>query len=135
GGKSGHWIWYIFPQLTGLGSSAPAMEYGIAGLPEATRYLEHPVLGPRLLEITRVVADQLHAGTPIGVLMGSRIDVLELVPSLTLFGHVAAEVARRGGHPLDAEFAQVAGDVLSAARAQGYPPCAFTLAAIRRATP
>src|SRR5690242_17701483 len=55
GRKRGHWIWFIFPQLKGLGHSANSEFYGISGLPEAVAYLEHPVLGPRLLECTRAV--------------------------------------------------------------------------------
>lgn len=55
GEKRGHWMWFIFPQLRGLGQSPMAQRYGIRGLDEATAYLCHPVLGPRLLECTRIV--------------------------------------------------------------------------------
>jgi uncharacterized protein (DUF1810 family) len=50
GRKVGHWIWFIFPQLKGLGSSWAANHYGIASIAEAIAYLEHPVLGPRLID-------------------------------------------------------------------------------------
>jgi uncharacterized protein (DUF1810 family) len=55
GRKRTHWMWYIFPQLAGLGTSEMAQKYAIRDLAEAERYLAHPVLGPRLLEITTAV--------------------------------------------------------------------------------
>ncbi len=58
GRKVSHWIWYIFPQLRGLGSSSMADYYGISGIEEARAYLAHPVLGARLNEITRALMDQ-----------------------------------------------------------------------------
>ena len=56
GRKRGHWIWFVFPQLQGLGRSATAIRYSITSLDEARAYLDHPVLGPRLRECARVVA-------------------------------------------------------------------------------
>jgi uncharacterized protein (DUF1810 family) len=56
GRKRSHWIWFVFPQLRGLGHSATAVRYGISSLDEARGYLEHDVLGPRLRECTRLVA-------------------------------------------------------------------------------
>ena len=55
GRKRGHWIWFIFPQLRGLGSSAIATAFGILSQQEAEAYLAHPVLGPRLRECTRLM--------------------------------------------------------------------------------
>lgn len=55
GRKRSHWIWFVFPQLAGLGGSAMADIYGIGSLPEARAYLDHPLLGPRLRECTRLV--------------------------------------------------------------------------------
>ena len=55
GQKASHWMWFVFPQLRGLGHSAMAHRYGIASLDEARAYLAHPVLGPRLRESTRLV--------------------------------------------------------------------------------
>ena len=55
GSKSGHWMWFIFPQITGLGRSATAHQYAISSLNEARAYLEHPVLGSRLWECTSIV--------------------------------------------------------------------------------
>jgi uncharacterized protein (DUF1810 family) len=57
GRKRSHWIWYVFPQIRGLGGSAMSQEYAISGRDEARAYSEHPVLGPRLRECTRVVLD------------------------------------------------------------------------------
>lgn len=57
GRKVSHWMWYIFPQLRGLGQSTSAWYYGIEDLSEAKAYLEHPVLGQRLREITKVALD------------------------------------------------------------------------------
>jgi uncharacterized protein (DUF1810 family) len=54
GCKIGHWMWFIFPQLRGLGSSPAARRFGISGLPEAQAYLQHPILGPRLGECTQL---------------------------------------------------------------------------------
>lgn len=88
GGKYGHWIWYIFPQLRGLGMSGNSHFFGIEDLQEAREYLEHPVLGVRLREITQAVLD--HADDRLVLeLMGSGIDVLKLKSSMTLFDQVS----------------------------------------------
>lgn len=57
GRKSSHWIWFIFPQIAGLGHSAMAQQFAITSLDEANAYLQHPVLGPRLRECTQLVLD------------------------------------------------------------------------------
>ena len=57
GRKSSHWIWFIFPQIAGLGRSGTAQQFAIASLDEAKAYLQHPVLGPRLRECTQLVLD------------------------------------------------------------------------------
>ena len=56
GRKTSHWMWFVFPQIAGLGLSATSRRYAIASLDEAAAYLRHPVLGPRLIECTEVVA-------------------------------------------------------------------------------
>lgn len=84
GEKYGHWIWYIFPQLRGLGHSSNANFYGIEDLAEARRYLCHSVLGPRLREIT--LAALSHAEDRRAIeLMGSDIDAMKFKSSMTLF--------------------------------------------------
>lgn len=55
GRKSSHWIWFIFPQITGLGHSGMAQKFAIASLDEAKAYLQHPIIGPRLRECTQLV--------------------------------------------------------------------------------
>lgn len=85
-----HWIWYIFPQIKGLGRSYDAQLYGIDSLYEARQYLQHDVLGKRLREITHEVLK--HDGNGIEYIMGdSGIDVLKFRSSLTLFDVVSPD--------------------------------------------
>lgn len=88
GHKRGHWIWFIFPQLRGLGSSEMAIAYGIASRQEAMAYLDHPVLGPRLRECARLV--NLVEGRAIGKIFGYPDD-LKFRSSMTLFASVASD--------------------------------------------
>ena len=127
-GKQGHWIWYVFPQLAGLGFSARAHAYGISSLDEAAEYLRDPVLGARLLTITSTVAERLKAGDDLEGLMGSGTDAMKIVSSLTLFGAVARRLYAAEGDEAHAALARAAEEVLSAARRQGHSPCEFTLA-------
>jgi len=82
GRKRSHWIWYIFPQMRGLGSSDMAKYYGIGSREEAEAYLQHPVLGARLRECTRLVLDV--AGRSIDQILGYPDD-LKFRSSMTLF--------------------------------------------------
>lgn len=82
GRKRTHWMWFVFPQLRGLGSSSTAQFYGISALDEATAYLQHPVLGPRL-ELA-VSAVQSSPAPSLNVLLGSPDD-LKFRSSMTLF--------------------------------------------------
>jgi len=86
GRKSGHWIWWIFPQLRGLGTSERSTFYGLDDESEALAYLENPVLGSRYRECVAVVHGHLCQGrvAPLA-LMGSEVDVLKLRSSLELF--------------------------------------------------
>ncbi|WP_280830886.1 DUF1810 domain-containing protein [Mycolicibacterium frederiksbergense] len=99
GRKRSHWIWYIFPQLRGLGHSATAHRYGISSRAEASAYLDHEVLGPRLRECTRLVAEiedrsaEDIFGWP---------DCLKVRSSMTLFA-----VAARDNNAPDADFVAV----------------------------
>lgn len=83
GRKQSHWIWYVFPQLRGLGHSANSFIMGLADVEEAKAYLEHPLLGKRLKEITSVLIS--HKDKDAVTLMGSDIDALKLRSSMTLF--------------------------------------------------
>ncbi|SFL36966.1 DUF1810 domain-containing protein [Geodermatophilus ruber] len=88
GAKRGHWMWFVFPQITGLGRSATAQRYAISGLPEARAYLDHPVLGPRLVEAARALLD-LGATDPVRVLGAT--DAMKLRSSMTLFAEAAPD--------------------------------------------
>ena len=83
GQKHGHWMWFIFPQLSGLGQSPTALHYGIADLAEAQAYMADPVLGLRYRECCIAVAS--HAGQPPEHVLGP-IDALKLRSSVTLMG-------------------------------------------------
>ena len=89
GRKSGHWIWYIFPQIAGLGTSDAARTFALEGEEEAAEFLRDTELRSRLLTIASAVADQLRTGRTqsLRALMGSDIDARKVVSSLTLFGH------------------------------------------------
>jgi uncharacterized protein (DUF1810 family) len=81
GRKTSHWMWFVFPQLRGLGHSAMAQRYGIASLDEARAYLEHPLLGARLAGCTQLVLD---AAQPAADIFGSPDD-LKFRSCMTLF--------------------------------------------------
>jgi uncharacterized protein (DUF1810 family) len=125
GRKRSHWIWYIFPQLAGLGQSSAAIHYGLQGTDEATAYLRDRVLRDRLLRVTNAVLAQLQRdpAPALGDVMGSAIDALKLVSSMTLF----RELARRVD---DWDLAAKADAILQAAKSQGYRECEFTLKAL-----
>jgi uncharacterized protein (DUF1810 family) len=82
GEKVGHWMWFVFPQVAGLGLSPMAQRYGISSLEEAQAYLRHPVLGPRLRAVASVVAG-LRGRTAEQIFGG--IDAIKLRSSMTLF--------------------------------------------------
>lgn len=87
GHKFSHWIWYIFPQLRGLGRSANSFIYGLADVEEAKSYLDHPLLGKRLRDITSVLLT--HKDEDAEALMGSSIDAVKLRSCMTLFDAVS----------------------------------------------
>jgi uncharacterized protein (DUF1810 family) len=82
GRKVTHWIWFVFPQIAGLGRSETSRRYSIASLEEARSYLEHPVLGPRLVECARILCD-LH-GRAAEEIFGA-LDAQKVRSSMTLF--------------------------------------------------
>ncbi|MFO7546454.1 MAG: DUF1810 domain-containing protein [Trueperaceae bacterium] len=86
GRKRSHWMWFVFPQVAGLGVSPTARRYAIGSLAEAQAYLHHRVLGGRLMECTELVLT--HTNTPIGRIFGDPDD-LKLRSCLTLFAEVA----------------------------------------------
>jgi uncharacterized protein (DUF1810 family) len=82
GHKTSHWMWFVFPQIAGLGRSPTAQHYAIASLQEARAYLAHPVLGARLRECARLLADQ--PGRSAAEIFGG-LDAMKLRSSMTLF--------------------------------------------------
>lgn len=88
GEKDSHWMWYIFPQLRGLGMSSQAYKYGISGIDEAKAYLAHPILAARLVEISEAIL--AHKDKPVYSILGD-IDSTKLKSSMTLFALVSEE--------------------------------------------
>ena len=84
--KQGHWIWFVFPQIEGLGSSETARFYAISSLDEATAYLAHPLLGPRLTEAAEALLGL--TARDADAVLGS-LDAMKLRSSMTLFASVA----------------------------------------------
>lgn len=130
GRKTSHWIWYVFPQLAGLGRSSTAAHYGLAGVEEAAHYLRDRVLGERLVEATAVVRNHC-AGTKaprvrLDDLMGSQLDAFKLVSCMTLFQHVAKALYATDPQPRFAAMAGHTDAILTAAAAGGYGRCAYT---------
>jgi uncharacterized protein (DUF1810 family) len=88
GRKTSHWMWFVFPQIEGLGHSSTARHYAIKSLDEAKAYLQHPVLGPRLRECTRLV-NAVRSRTAAEIF--GYPDDLKFRSSMTLFAHATAE--------------------------------------------
>lgn len=132
GRKRGHWIWYVFPQIEGLGTSNMSQAYAIRNRAEAEEYLRHPLLAQRLLDIATAAANHLQNGVALSTLMGSPIDAAKLVSSMTLFGEVARALRDDRRTATTEALADVAERILSAAASQGYPRCAHTIHRLRR---
>ncbi len=88
GSKSSHWMWFIFPQIEGLGRTAASRRYAISSLDEARAYLEHPILGSRLRECTSIVTQT--EGRTARQIFGDPDD-LKFRSSMTLFAHAAPD--------------------------------------------
>ena len=88
GRKTGHWMWFIFPQIAGLGFSAMSQKYAISGRDETQAYLDHPVLGSRLRDRTQLVLDVRDKSAHD--IFGSPDD-MKFHSSMTLFAHASAE--------------------------------------------
>lgn len=88
GKKTSHWMWYIFPQLRGLGKSSMAIRYGITSLDEARRYLAHPILEGRLIEICKAL---LHWKGKTALEIFGKPDDVKLLSCMTLFAAVGGE--------------------------------------------
>jgi uncharacterized protein (DUF1810 family) len=88
GRKTSHWMWFVFPQVAGLGLSAMSQKFAITSLDEATAYLRHPVLGPRLIECTRIVVET--QGPTAEEIFGP-VDAQKVRSSMTLFHQAAPQ--------------------------------------------
>jgi uncharacterized protein (DUF1810 family) len=88
GEKRTHWMWFVFPQLAGLGRSGMAQRFAISGLPEARAYLGHPTLGRRLIESARALTG-LDTADPVAVF--GPVDAMKLQSSMTLFARAAPD--------------------------------------------
>ncbi len=126
GRKTSHWIWYIFPQIDGLGRSPTARQYALRDLAEARAYLRDPLLRARYEEIASAARDQLNKGRALEELMGGSIDAIKLASSLTLFRAAARSLA--GEDSTFETLAQLCESILEQTAGQGHPPCAQTLA-------
>ena len=138
GRKQSHWIWYVFPQIIGLGRSEITERFAIEDIDEGRAYLAHPLLGLRLLEIAEIVLNQLRSpqSVPLEDLMGGRTDALKLVSSLTLFRLIAQQMTSDTDPTVAERAAKLAGccsDVLDIATIQGFPACAFTQRTVAKA--
>jgi uncharacterized protein (DUF1810 family) len=132
GRKTTHWIWWVFPQVAGLGSSATSLRYALAGREETSAYLADEVLRRRLVEAVTAVHEQLLGPSKrrIDRLMGSQIDALKLVSSMTLFAEVGKD-PDVGDLPGVGELRKMAEEILGAARGAGCPACEHTLGMLR----
>jgi len=133
GEKQSHWIWYIFPQLAGLGHSSTARFYSLAGLDEAFAYLRSPSLWQNYRTACAAVVDQLRAGKNLTHLMGGSVDRQKLISSLTLFEVVADRLSAIEPSPEIREIADNAREILAAAERESFSRCEFTLRALHRA--
>jgi uncharacterized protein (DUF1810 family) len=88
GRKTSHWMWFVFPQIAGLGQSEMSRTYAVASPGEARAYLAHQVLGPRLVECAEALLQHKDKSAP--EILGE-IDAVKLRSSMTLFAHVAPE--------------------------------------------
>ena len=89
GRKSGHWIWFVFPQMAGLGRSWMSQQYAIGSIAEARAYLAHPVLGPRLRECATLILSAPSGRTAPDIL--GELDAMKVRSSMTLFGRAAPD--------------------------------------------
>jgi uncharacterized protein (DUF1810 family) len=90
GRKQSHWMWFVFPQIEGLGTSAMSQHYALSGLDEACAYLDHPDLGPRLLQAVTLACQ---SPAPDAETLFGHVDALKFRSSMTLFGLAADDPA------------------------------------------
>lgn len=128
GAKTSHWIWYIFPQIKGLGISGNTAYYSIENLQEACDYLQNKKLFDNYQEISRAVLQQLEKGIHVRTLMGGDIDARKLASSMTLFRLTASFMAKQGMNKEEYSALEECCDkILAKIKIQGYSPCKRTL--------
>ncbi|HEX8304671.1 MAG TPA: DUF1810 domain-containing protein [Jatrophihabitans sp.] len=88
GRKTSHWMWFVFPQIAGLGQSPMSRRFAISSLAQARAYLEHPVLGSRLIECARILAERHDRSAPQ---IFGELDARKLQSSMTLFARAAPD--------------------------------------------
>ena len=135
GRKLTHWIWYIFPQLEGLGSSTMSRRYGLQGIAEARAFFGDPGLRANLFAATEALEGGVDT-SPRRLLdtLGAAIDLQKVVSSLTLFRGIAIEESSTAVDAATAEFVARAERLLDAAALEGFPRCPFTLRALAHTT-
>lgn len=133
GRKRGHWIWYVFPQISGLGSSELSRKFAIENEDEAAAFLRDRALRSRLSTIANALVGQIKGdgALPLRTVMNSEIDARKVVSSLTLFRHVARTLCGSESSDVYGPIATVAEEILEIAASQGYPPCELTLRRLR----
>lgn len=126
GKKTGHWIWYIFPQIKGLGKSSNSSEYAISDFNEACDYLNDPKLFTRYVTMIKLVESQLKI--PIKTLMGSDTDAKKFASSLTLFQSAATYLSFQSNDTSQElkDLERCCIKILDAIAEQGYPRCHTT---------
>lgn len=126
GRKQSHWIWYILPNLRGLGYSETARFYAIEGQSEALAYYQNPLLGARLTEVAEAIVTALSAGKTLEEVFGD-VDAKKTISCMTLFDNIGTNAAvQRCAHQQRLHVASKR--ILAAGEAQGLPRCAKTLA-------
>ena len=127
GRKTTHWVWWVFPQVAGLGTSATSARYALAGRDEACAYLADEVLRSRLAQAMEAVHGQLVGPRrgEVDRVMGSEIDAVKLVSSMTLFAEVGRDPAVRDLPGVNT-LVTLAAEILETARGSGYPACERT---------
>lgn len=121
GRKTSHWMWWVFPQLNGLGTSRLATEYALEDDDEALSFLADPTLLANLVEVTEAVVLALGHGHSPETLMGGQTDVRKLVSSLTLFALVCDPE-----QPPQQHLRTLCQQALTALDAHGFPQCSYT---------
>jgi uncharacterized protein (DUF1810 family) len=128
GRKQSHWIWYIFPQLKGLGRSRMSQKYDIENGDEACAYLDDPILFERLHELLSIVKQQLEKGVSLVTLFNGKTDAYKFTSSITLFNLAAKQLSDSSVKPQKFKlFLQQSNEVLDIIQKQNFNRCQYTI--------